>query len=163
MKNGPNVVGIGCFAKPEVLRRVFKKTLESYILGSFEGLALDSDFSPIQEGVIQFLEDILTDGTEIHPFSRFEIGRQFEPIRITGFFLGYEKQHLTLSIFFLGAGHHRARYTTKLEMLRKIRNKRLNRKRDLPRTVLKLNHLFYRMALNTSRGAGGRQFFFQNF
>jgi hypothetical protein len=74
--------------------------LKRYILGSFEGHALDRDFSPTQEGVIQFLKDILTDDTEIHPFSRFKIGRQFESIRITGFFVGYEKQNLTLLIFF---------------------------------------------------------------
>jgi hypothetical protein len=35
--NDPGVVGIGCFAKPEILSRVLRKMVEGYILGNLEG------------------------------------------------------------------------------------------------------------------------------
>jgi hypothetical protein len=34
--NDPGVVGIGCFAKPEILSRVLRKMVEGYILGNLE-------------------------------------------------------------------------------------------------------------------------------
>ena len=37
------VTGIGCFAKPETLSRVFKKMVRNYTLGKFENISLLND------------------------------------------------------------------------------------------------------------------------
>jgi hypothetical protein len=117
----PKVVGVGCFARPEVLRRVFQKTLESYILGSLEKLFPEWHFNNSDEVMIPSLEDIISDGTEKDRFNRFKMGPKFEPVRITGFFFGFEKQGLNLSLFFQAADRKPVRYSTRLQKFTKIR------------------------------------------
>jgi hypothetical protein len=46
--------------------------------------------------------------------------------KITGFFLGLNKQALQLVVFFLDGGHQQSRLTARLEKFTRIRKKRLH-------------------------------------
>jgi len=119
-------IGIGCFAKPDRLSRIFSKLVQNYTLGPFKGNQLfDGPISKESEGgdLLQALmaglpTDSISGGYESPCFNG--------PKKITGFFLSLKDQKLNLSIFARGNSSRQEVYTTSLDELTKIRKKRVN-------------------------------------
>jgi hypothetical protein len=119
-------IGIGCFAKPDRLGRVFSKLLQDYSLGPFEGHELfGKDMSTGIEDIdlLQALIGGLTGGRRS---GGFETNSLQTHKKITGFYLSLNDQKLNLSIFASGNSPGQEVYTTSLDGLTKLRKKRLN-------------------------------------
>ena len=121
-----NVIGIGCYAKPEKLSRIFKKLVQGYTLGPFErSQLLDEPISEKIEGIdlVQALmagqrTDLCSGDSEGYSFNEFT--------KITGFYLTMNDQGLNLSIFARSDGRRPEIITTRLDGLAKLRQKRLH-------------------------------------
>ena len=124
MKN-QNVTGIGCFAKPERLGRIFNKLVQNYTLGPFEGKQLHEQLLDGNESVdlLQALTAVMVDGNN----PREAMNHEFkESKKIIGFYLNLNGQKLNLSIFARGDCTRSEIFTTSLDKLTKLRQKRLN-------------------------------------
>jgi hypothetical protein len=122
MKN-QKISGIGCYAKPEKLRRIFRKMVNNYALGQFEKFELINS----HESDGKMLLKALIDGnTGCSTWRWPNIGDVLEENGVTGFFLTLRDQKLKLSIFSKGAGDGKEKYTADLDELTRIRRKRLN-------------------------------------
>jgi len=117
--------GIGCFAKPDRLGRIFSKLVENYTLGPFNENQLDGPKSKESEGadLLQALMAGLTGSSNSGGYATLSFMR---PPKITGFYLSLNNQKLILSIFARGNSTRQEVYTTSLDELTKIRKKRLN-------------------------------------
>ena len=121
------VTGIGCFAKPATLSRVFKKVVRNYALGQFEGINLVNDQDGIEgaDGTA-LLRSLITGKTGYFPVPDLGSCSVAPNKRITGFFLTLRNQRLKLSIFARGDRNIRERYTASLDAFTELRQKRLN-------------------------------------
>jgi hypothetical protein len=120
------VIGIGCFAKPERLSRIFKKLVQDYALGSLEDNQLfDQNIPPGCEGA-DLLRELVAKPTKGRSTGRCEIIRFPKHQNITGFYLSLYDQKLKLKIFARGNSSKQEIYTAKLDELTKLRQKRLN-------------------------------------
>ena len=118
--------GIGCFAKPDRLGRIFSKLVQNYTLGPFkENQLFDGPKSKESEGadLLQTLMAGLTGSSNSGGYETLSFKR---PPKITGFYLSLNNQKLILSIFARGNSTRQEVYTTNLDELTKIRKKRLN-------------------------------------
>ena len=121
------VTGIGCYAKPATLSRVFKKMVRNYTLGQFESINLtnNQDVTGGVDGTI--LLEALISGNPAY-FAGPDSGScsYAENKKITGFFLAFRNQDLNLSIFARGDRNVQQTYTTRLDGFTDLRQKRLN-------------------------------------
>jgi hypothetical protein len=124
--NNQVMVGIGCFAKPEVLSRVLKRMVETYILGTIEGLASDCGFQLGPLDLKQLLKLIFNGGVEHRTSPDGDGYKRLENKTITGFFLKFEEQGLNLSVFTRESGVENGRYSANLYEFKHLRRKRLN-------------------------------------
>jgi hypothetical protein len=118
--------GVGCFAKPDRLGRIFRKLVQSYTLGPFnENQLFDGSLSKKSEGAVllQALMAGLTIGSGSADRATLSLGR---PKKITGFYLSLNDQKLNLRIFARGNSTRPEIFTTSLDELTKLRRKRLN-------------------------------------
>ncbi len=121
------VTGIGCFAKPETLSRVFKKMVQSYTLGEFENINPLTDHENLRRpDNFILLDALITGSTGYSPTTDSETIGNTKDTKVTGFFLTLRNQQLKLSIFAKGSHNSRERYTTTLAGYTKLRQKRLN-------------------------------------
>ena len=121
------VTGIGCFAKPATLSRVFKKMVRNYTLGQFESINLVNGHDEVRgaDGTV-LLRALITGKAGYFPSPDSESCRVAENRKITGFFLTLRNQRLNLSIFARGDCNIRERYTANLDAFTELRQKRLN-------------------------------------
>jgi hypothetical protein len=124
--NDQGVVGIGCFAKPEVLSRVLKKMVENYILGNLEGLGAECGEILRQPELRQLLRAIFAGGTGNHEPADFGDQSCLENKNITGFFLALENQELNISVFTRQGHLKKETYTANLYQFTRLRRKRMN-------------------------------------
>jgi hypothetical protein len=126
MENTANIVGMGCFAKTDTLRRVFGKALENYILGEYEDICPPPDRVFNDENLTCFFRSVIARGAgkpeSVNQASEFVPGSA----KITGFFLGLKKRSLHLVVFFIDDGHRQTKFTTRLEKFTRLRQKRLH-------------------------------------
>jgi len=126
MRNMVNHIGIGCFAESATLRRVFRKALESFLLGKYEDICASADRVFNDQNLTRFFRSVIHSGTgkpnQVEPVSKSVP----DSAKITGFFLGLNKQALQLVVFFLDGGHQQSRLTARLEKFTRIRKKRLH-------------------------------------
>ena len=126
MNQGPNVIGIGCFAQSHTLHRVFKNALENYILSKYEDIDPRWQCTLGDVNATQFFRSVITLGIE----KPDHIDRALESIPATaiinGFFLGLNKQALHLVLFFLHSGHRQAKFIVRLEKFNRLRKKHLH-------------------------------------
>ena len=121
------VTGIGCFAKPATLSRVFKKMVRSYALGKFENISPFNGHDRLQDTESTLLLQALISGnTGFFPSLDSESCGVVKNRKITGFFLSLRNQQLNLSIFAKGNRNNRERYTATLAGYTELRQKRLN-------------------------------------
>jgi hypothetical protein len=121
------VTGIGCFAKPATLSRVFKKMVQNYTLGQFECInrVNGHDEARAADGTV-LLRALIAGKAGYFPSPDSESCSIAENRKITGFFLTLRNQRLNLSIFARGDCNIRERYTTSLDAFTELRQKRLN-------------------------------------
>jgi hypothetical protein len=121
------VTGIGCFAKPATLSRVFKKMVQNYTLGQFESFNMVNGHDEVRgaDGTV-LLRALITGKAGYFPWPDSESCRVAENRKITGFFLTLRNQRLNLSIFARGDCNIRERYTANLDAFTELRQKRLN-------------------------------------
>lgn len=126
MKNGSNVFGIGCFAESDTLLRVFRKTLEDFILSKYEDIWPPADRISDDKNLTRFFRSVIALGTE----KPDHVDRALESVpasaKINGFFLGLNRQALYLAVFFLEDGYQQTKLITRLEKFTRLRNKRLH-------------------------------------
>ena len=121
------VTGIGCFAKPATLSRVFKKMVRNYTLGQFESINLVNGHDEVMSADGTALLRVLIAGkVGYFPASDSESRAVVKNRKITGFFLTLRNQRLNLSIFARGDRNVRERYTASLDAFTELRHKRLN-------------------------------------
>jgi hypothetical protein len=121
------VTGIGCFAKPATLSRVFKKMVQNYTLGQFESINLANGHDEVRgaDGTV-LLKALIAGKAEYFPSPDSESCSVAENRKITGFFLTLRNQRLNLSIFARKDRNIRERYTASLDAFTQLRQKRLN-------------------------------------
>ena len=121
------VTGIGCFAKPTTLSRVFKKMVRNYTLGQFDSINLVNSREEVS-GVDgnTLLSALMAGKAGYSPSPNSESCVVVENRKITGFFLTLRNQRLNLSIFARGDRNVRERYTASLDAFTELRHKRLN-------------------------------------
>ena len=121
------VTGIGCYAKPAKLSRVFKRIVRNYTLGQFESinLANSQDRSGGVNGTIM-LKALIAGNAGYFPVQDSEACDVAENTKITGFFLTFRNQGLNLLIFARGDHNIQQTYTTRLDGFTELRHKRLN-------------------------------------
>ena len=126
MNHTANIVGIGCFAKTDTLYRVFKKALENFILSKYEDLCPAAERILNDENMTQFFRSVIRFGME-RP-DQIERASEFvsASAKITGFYLGLNKQSLHLIVFFQDVGHQQTKFITRLEKFTRLRNNRLH-------------------------------------
>ena len=117
------ITGIGCFAAPRKLSRIFKKIVNDYALGSFDDVELMQGHGT--ETTI-LLNALIAGETVWSPWPRPASADVCSPKKIVGFFLMLSNQRLNLSIFARGNRSRREIFTTSLDELTRLRQKRLN-------------------------------------
>ena len=121
------VTGIGCFAKPATLSRIFKKIVQKYTLGQFESINLaNGQFMAGGVDGSVLLKALIAGNAEYFPAPDSESCGVPENRKITGFFLTFRKQRLNLSIFARGDRNIQQTYTTSFDEFTELRQKRLN-------------------------------------
>ncbi len=121
------VTGIGCFAKPATLSRVFKKMVRNYTLGQFESnnLVNGHDEEKSADSTV-LLKALIAGKAGYFPSPNSESCVVVENRKITGFFLTLRNQRLNLSIFARGDRNVRERYTARLDAFTELRQKRVH-------------------------------------
>ena len=121
-----NIIGVGCYAKPEKLSRILKRLVQDYTLGPFErSQLLDGPVSQKINGVDLLKALIAGQGQDIGSGDG-EVD-SFNPCtKITGFYLMLNDQGLNLSIFARSDSRRSKIITTRLDGLTKLRQQRLN-------------------------------------
>ena len=121
-----NFTGIGCFAKPERLRRIFNKLMQEYALGPLDGDQLGDQNILAGGAGAELLKALVAGPTIDWPSDSWETTRVPEEKKITGFYLSFLDQKLNLAVFTGGTGSKQQIYTATLEELTRLRQKRLN-------------------------------------
>ena len=121
------VTGIGCYAKPAKLSRVFKKMVQNYTLGQFESVnpANSQDMAGGVDGTIM-LKALISGNGGYFPAPDSESYGVAENRKSTGFFLTFRNQGLIVSIFARGDRNIQQTYRTCLDGFTELRQKRLN-------------------------------------
>jgi len=126
MDHKANLVGIGCFAKSATLRRVFRNSLENFILSKYEDICPTAERIINEENLTRLFRSVIAHGME----KPDHIDRALESVpvsaKITGFFLGLNKQALHLAVFFGDDGFQQTKFVARLEKFTRLRNKHLH-------------------------------------
>ena len=120
------ITGIGCFAKPEKLNRIFLKMMQNYTLGPIEGFELTDSHKSDKTESNRLLKALLAGKAADLDASGLNTDGGPERQTITGFFLSLKDQKLKLSIFAKKKGCRRQRHSAILDEFSKVRQKRLN-------------------------------------
>jgi len=118
--------GIGCFAGPQTLIRVFRKAVQSYTLGQVESIRTKAEYETMGSNGAELLRTLMTGKAGWGEAWSAESDESLKNSKITGFFLALKGQKLELAVFAKGASMQQLRYTACLDELVKLRRKRLN-------------------------------------
>ncbi len=124
--NNRTVTGVGCFAGPEKLSRIFLKMVQNYALGEFKGIESANDSETGRTEGVRLLKALIAGKPASHESLDADPGKFPQHKKITGFFLTLKDQKLILSIFAEAGDNRQERYSTVLDALTNMRRKRLN-------------------------------------
>ena len=120
------ITGIGCFAKPATLSRVFRKMVRDFALGQIEGIGLENRHEWGGTETARLIAALMT-GEKVKPRpSDTGCPDVTEDRQITGFFLTLRDRKLNLSIFAKTGSSRKQRYSTVLDGITRLRHSRLN-------------------------------------
>jgi hypothetical protein len=113
------MMGVGCFARQPTLSKVLDRLMEAYSLGAWkDALGAHEKASPEN----RVLQTLISGTTEMN--GPHEDGRTGE--KIAGFFLTFENQRISLSVFTRRQGRGGRKYTASLDELSRLRRSRLH-------------------------------------
>ena len=118
--------GIGCFAKPERLERIFDRIVRNYTLEPMEGINRTDAAIPKGIGSTYPLQALMADLTGDQSSNGHRLDNLTNPKEITGFYLTLNEQKLNLSIFARVKNSKPEIFRTSLGKLTELRHKRLN-------------------------------------
>lgn len=124
--NNQTIIGIGCFAKPERLGRIFNKLVHDYALGIVEDNQFFDQDRPVRRESGDLLGALMAKFNKGRRSGRGKTLRFPEQQIITGFYLSLLDKKLNLKIFARGKGSRQKIYTAGLDELTKLRQARLN-------------------------------------
>jgi len=120
------ITGVGCFAGPEKLSRIFMRMVQTYTLGQLDGIEwINGRESDETEGTRLLKALIAGKAARLEP-SIPEAADRYENKKITGFFLALKDQGLELSIFAKNGDCRRERHSAVLNEFTQMRQRRLN-------------------------------------
>jgi len=120
------LTGIGCFARPEKLGRIFKRMVQTYTLGNLDGIEWNQDWESDGSEGIKLLKALIAGPAAHRSSAGLEAGDRFENKKITGFFLTLKDQRLKLSVFAKIGDKRQERHSAILDGITRLRQKRLN-------------------------------------
>ena len=118
--------GIGCFARPDRLERIFDRIVRNYTLepqGEYE--LLNENLPKTHEGT-HLLRTLMADKAKIAYPNGTRADDLTKPCEIAGFYLTLSDQKLNLSIFAKGNNSKSKIFRTSLGELTRLRHRRLN-------------------------------------
>jgi hypothetical protein len=120
------ITGVGCFAGPEKLSRIFIRMVQTYTLGKLDGIEwINGRESDETEGT-RLLKALIAGKAARLDTVMPDAGVRRENKKIIGFFLSLKDQVLELSIFAKSGDCRRERHSAVLDEFAKVRQKRLN-------------------------------------
>jgi len=120
------ITGVGCFAGPEKLSRIFMRMVQTYTLGKLDGIKwINGHESDETEGT-RLLKALIAGKAARLDTAIPDAVDGYENKIITGFFLTLKDQGLELSIFAESGDCRRERHSAVLDEVTKVRQKRLN-------------------------------------
>ena len=120
------ITGVGCFAGPEKLSRIFLRMVQTYTLGKMDGIEWANGCESDETEGTELLKALMA-GKAAWPNSAIpDAVDRLENKKITGFFLTLKDHGLELSIFAQNGDCRRERHSAVLDGFTKVRQKRLN-------------------------------------
>jgi hypothetical protein len=120
------ITGVGCFAGPKKLSRIFLRMMQTYTLGKLEGIEWANGCESDETEGTKLLKALMA-GKAAWPNSAIpDAVDRLENKKITGFFLTLKDHGLELSIFAQNGDCRRERHSAVLDGFTKVRQKRLN-------------------------------------
>jgi hypothetical protein len=120
------ITGVGCFAGPKKLSRIFMRMVQTYTLGKLDGIEwINGHESDETEGT-RLLKALIAGKAARLDTAVPDAVDRYENKKITGFFLTLKDQGLELSIFAKNGDCRRERHSAVLDEFTKVRQKRLN-------------------------------------
>jgi len=120
------ITGVGCFARPEKLSRIFLRMVQTYTLGKLDGVKWVNGCKSGEAEGIRLLKALIAGKTAWQDSAVPDDVDRLENKKITGFFLTMKDQRLKLSIFAMKGDSQRERHSAILNEFTQMRQKRLN-------------------------------------
>ena len=127
MKN-QTITGVGCFAGPEKLSRIFLRMVQTYTLGTLDGIEWINGCESDESEGTRLLKALVAGNGKAAWQNSANPGAadRLENKKITGFFLTLKGQRLKLSIFAKKGDSQRERHSAILNEFTQMRQKRLH-------------------------------------
>ncbi|CAB1058080.1 hypothetical protein D1BOALGB6SA_2836 [Olavius sp. associated proteobacterium Delta 1] len=120
------ITGVGCFAGPEKLSRIFIRMVQAYTLGKLDGNEWVNGCESDKTEGTKLLKALIAGKAAWQDPAIPDVVDRLENKKITGFFLALKDQGLELSIFAKNGDCRRERHSAVLDGFTKVRQKRLN-------------------------------------
>ena len=121
------ITGVGCFAGPERLSRIFMRMIHTYTLGKLNRIDwINAWESEGKEEGTHLLKALIAGESAWRDSAVPDFVAGLEIKKITGFFLILKDQSLELSIFAKNGDCRRERHSAVLDGITKVRRNRLN-------------------------------------
>ena len=125
MKN-QTITGVGCFAGPEKLSRIFMRMIQTYTLGKLDGIDWINGREADRTEGTRLLKALIAGDAAWQDSAAPDAVDRLENKKITGFFLTLKDQRLKLSIFAKSSDSQRERHSAVLNEFTRMRQRRLN-------------------------------------
>jgi hypothetical protein len=126
MNHTANMIGVGCFAKSQILQQRLRKVLENFTLTPYEDIFPAAERMLNDGNLMQFFRSVIRLGAE----GPDQVDRALEldsaTMKIIGFYLGMVAQSLHLMVFLQDRGGHQKKIIVRLERFNRLRGNRLN-------------------------------------
>lgn len=120
------ITGVGCFAGPEKLSRIFMRMVQTYTLGKLDGMEWINGRDADRTEVSRLLKALIAGKTAWRDAAAPGSTNRDEHKKITGFFLTLKDESLKLSIFAKNGDSQRERHSTVLNEFSRMRQRRLH-------------------------------------
>ena len=120
------ITGIGCFAGPEKLSRIFLRMVQSYALGGLEDCRWIDGRNFSGKETAKLIKALVHGYSARQDLQMPEAACRNDHITITGFFMFQKDRRLELSIFARKRNSRQKIHSAVLTEITRIRQKRLN-------------------------------------
>ena len=120
------ITGVGCFAGPEKLSRIFLRMVQTYTLGKLDGIKWANGCESNATESTRLLKALISGDAAWKDSAAPDAVDRLENKKITGFFLTLKDQRLKLSIFAKSGDSQRERHSAILNEFTQMRQRRLN-------------------------------------